>query len=166
MERRLLLVPVILSYVRLVVSSSDPCSLSKNHEVAACSDQLERDLRNRRPDDSVDLQCCIFARLRDCLTESLQDTCQRQQEEMIKRSMKTANFTAKCRGVVYQSAYCYAYLYGDVLNIAMFTFLFCFTCFAIIACFRSFCRASHRYHVTYGLQPVEQRPLIVVTRRH
>lgn len=146
----------------------DECDLSQIPDVSRCTTRFEADIRARRSDDPIELQCCILARLENCLTEELQGRCPNQMNDKVRSSRKKVKVTTGCEQVSYPSITCYAFIYRDMISMAMLVTLMTFSCYALIVCCRACCIGKKTYRIAYGMKPVhlEHRPLIIVTQHH
>ena len=164
----------LLAVMLLVMSAAgasqdedDDCKLRALPEASTCILQLEADLHSRRPGDPDELSCCLVARLEHCLQQTLADKCHRELGEALTRASRKTKVSIDCDGVTYPSIHCYAYLYRDMISMAMLATLVTFSCYAVIVCCRTFCLSGRAaYRTGHGFKPLqlEQRPLIIVTR--
>lgn len=161
---------VILSLTCLALSSrSTSCDTESPEQVVTCKTDFESDISDVRPDDPLQVTCCLITRLETCLSDARQGACQLDTERDVSRLLKRTRTArpSRCHLETYPSVTCYAYLYREMITIVTLVCLFSFSCCALILCCRTCCydRPSHKLLWLKSAQ-LEHRPLIIVTHHH
>ena len=169
----LLCTVALLSIVSCSSSKQDGdsgCELRDDPEALKCISRLEADLKSRRLSDPDEVSCCLVARLEDCLAQALQGRCNDEVGDELSHFWRKIKVAIDCDSTTFPSLHCYAYLYRDLVSLALVATLITFACYAVVLCCRTCCLAccGRRYHYAGALRATnfEQRPLIIVTQHH